>query len=156
MQEYERGEPIEMQTAPQQQPNQRFDQEATEVYRRLSSTEAILVQDPGYQNEVHHHRDIFGRPFKGKDWNEKFLNPYDGRLCDLIVQSSNEVLNLKPGARWLRTRLHNGSPWIIRLSNWAMSRDHGSEKQVGTDIPTATLRWIPACLGLAMIVSFNM
>ena len=156
MREYERVESIEMQTRPQQQPNQRFDQEASEVYASSSSKEANVGQDPGYQNEVHHHRDLFRRPFKGKDWIEKFLNPYDGQLCDLIVQSSDEVYNGDSRARWLRTGLRNGSPWIIRLSNWAMSRDHGSEDRVGTDIGTATLRWIPACLGLTIIVSFSM
>ena len=156
MREYERVESIEMQTGPQQQPDQKIDQGASEVYQRSSSTEANVVQDLEYQNKVHHHRDLSRRPFQGKDWNEKSLSPYDGRLYDLIVQSSNEVLVSSSRARWLRKGLHNGSPWIIRLSNWAMSRDHGSEDRVGTDIRTATLRWIPACLGLAIIVSFSM
>ncbi|KAL8822063.1 MAG: hypothetical protein Q9191_007196, partial [Dirinaria sp. TL-2023a] len=130
---------MEMQTRPQQQPNQRYDQEASEVYQRSPSTEAMVVRSAGHQNELHHHRDLFRRPFKGKNRNEKFLNQYDGRLCDLIVQTSKEVPDSSSKTLWLRTGLHNGSPWIIRLSNWAMSRDHGSEDRVGTDVGTATL-----------------
>lgn len=41
---------------------------------------------------------------------------------------------------------------MIRLSNWAMSRDRGPEDEVRTNIWLATLRWIPACLGLAILV----
>ncbi|KAL8823260.1 MAG: hypothetical protein Q9191_006024, partial [Dirinaria sp. TL-2023a] len=145
MQEDEQVGPIEMQTR-RQQPNQRLDQDASEVYRGSPSKEANKAQHPGYRNQVHNHRDLFRRFFKGKDWHEKFLSPYDGRLCDLIVQSSNEVPNSPyevpnegSKARWLRTGLCKRGPWIIRLSNWAMSRDHASEDKVGTDIGTATL-----------------
>ena len=105
------------------------------------------------QEAFHYHRDIFHRPFKGKRRNDMFLNPYDGRLCDLVVQSSSGVLEWNPPARWYRTDLRNGSPWIIRLSNWALSRDHGSAEKVGTNAGEAILRWIPACLALAIVVS---
>lgn len=100
-----------------------------------------------------YHRDLFRRPFKGKNSNDKFLNPYDGRLCDLVVQGSKEVLQSNSGARWFRKGLKNGSSWRYRLSNWAMSRDHGSEDTVGTDVGVAIIRWIPACLALAVVVS---
>ena len=93
------------------------------------------------------------RPFKGEPGNDKFLNPYDGRLCDLVVQSSGEVFKSKSGARWSRTYLRSGSPWMIRISNWALSRDHGSKETVGTDVTVAILRWIPACFALAIVVS---
>ena len=104
-------------------------------------------------NHISYHRDLLRRPFKGKDVNDKFLNPYDGRLCDLTVQCSREVFESASGARWFRKSLGNGSPWVIRLSNWAMSRDHGSEDNVRTDCRVALQRWIPACLGLAILVS---
>ena len=103
--------------------------------------------------DISYHRDLLQRPFKGIDENDKFLSPYDGRLCDLTVQSSREVFESASGARWFRKRLQNASPWMIRLSNWAMSRDHGSEDDVRTDIWLATLKWIPACLGLAVLVN---
>ena len=106
-------------------------------------------------HEIHHHRDFFKRPSKGKRGYDKFLNPYDGRLCDLVVQSSTEVLNSTSRARWRRTNIRNGSPWMIRVSNWAMSRDHGSEKTVQTDVWLATQRWIPASLALAVIVGLK-
>ena len=36
-----------------------------------------------------------------------------------------------------------------------MSRDHGSEKKVQTDFWKALPRWIPASLGLAVIVGLK-
>ena len=104
-------------------------------------------------NDISYHRDLLGRPFIGIDVNDKFLNPYDCRLCDLTVQCSREVFESTSEARWYRKPLRNASPWVIRLSNWAMSRDHGSEDNVGTDRWVAILRWIPACLGLAFLVN---
>ena len=106
-------------------------------------------------HKTHHHRDFFKRPSKGEGKYDKFLNPYDGRLSDLVVQSSTPVLNSTSRARWRRTGIANGSPWMIRVSNWAMSRDHGSEKTVQTDVWKAIQRWIPASLALAAIVGLK-
>ena len=123
-------------------------------YEALTSVEADGIRETTPQ-EIHHHRDFFKRPSKGERGYDKFLNPYDGRLCDLVVQSSTEVLNSTSCARWRRTKIRNGSPWMIRVSNWAMSRDHGSDKTVQTDVWIAIQRWIPASLALAVIVGLK-
>ena len=124
-----------------------------DTYQSSPSMEDKGAGSSAFQKAFHCHRDLFMRPFKGEQGNDKFLNPYDGRLCDLVVQSSEEVLFSEPRVRWFRTRLRNGSPWMIRISNWALSRDHGSKKPVGTDVREAILRWIPACFALAIVVS---
>ena len=102
------------------------------------------------------HRDLLKRDLVRFDTNEKFLNPYDGSLCTLIVQSSRSVQHSNPMATWYRTKLRNGSPWMIRISNWAMSRDLISEDSVRTDVLQVTIRWIPACIALALVVSPNL
>ena len=123
-----------------------------EAYEMRSLTEADSDKNPK-KKEVFYHRDFFKRSFKGKSGYDKFLSPYDGRLCDLVVQCSIKVLESKSSARWRRIGIQNGSPWMIRISNWAMSRDHGSDETVGTDIRLAIIRWIPACVALAVVVS---
>ena len=102
------------------------------------------------------HRDLLKRDLVDFDTSEKFLNPYDGNLCTLIVQSSQSVLQSNPMATWYRTKLRNGSPWMIRISNWAMSRDFVPEDSVRTVTSQAAQRWIPACIALAFVVSPNL
>ena len=92
-------------------------QGASETYQNSSNPEAGEAGSSRGPQRVYNHRDIFRRPYMGGHTNEKFLNPYDGRLCDVVVQSSKGVLDSKPGARWFRKLLQNGNPWMIRLSN---------------------------------------
>lgn len=105
-----------------------------------------------YRDHLFRHRDFLRRPFQGNDRNEKFLSPYNGRLRDLVVQSSDGVLASKSGALWYRTDLKNGSPWIIRLSTWALSSNYDSEGSVTTDYHSAAIRWIPACIAITVVV----
>ena len=123
-------------------------------YKTSTSMEAARTRETP-PHKIHHHRDCFKRPSKSERGYDKFLNPYDGRLCDLVVQSSTAVLNSTSHARWRRINIGNGSPWMIRIANWAMSRDHGSEETVQTDVGKAIQRWIPASLALAVIVGLK-
>lgn len=102
-----------------------------------------------------YHRDFLKRNHTGYDINEHFLDPYDGRLCRLVVQGSPDVLQSPSKITWYRTEVRDGSPWMIRISNWALSRDRGSEDDLGTDFAKAVCRWIPACLALSVVVSCN-
>ncbi|KAL8717734.1 MAG: hypothetical protein Q9225_005045 [Loekoesia sp. 1 TL-2023] len=107
----------------------------------------------GYDPSLGYHRDYLKRKFTGYEINENFLSPYDGRLCPLIIQSSEDVLQSQPKSTWHRKGIRHGSPWMIRIANWAMSRDHGSEDSVGTDVAVARRRWLPACLALSLLIS---
>ena len=143
---------------------------ASDTYQQLSSVEIGRTegtsdldidhydQQSSQQDQVliFYHRDFLKRPYRGLNQRDKFLNPYNGTLCDLVVQSSDQILNSESKARWLRVGIRNGSPWLIRLSNWALSCDHGSPDNVKTHIPTAALRWIPACIAILVAVSPNM
>ena len=152
MMERRQPESIPLRPSPHRQPAMRSDRNVHESFHN-SPREEIGKAGMPEDSVLGYHRDFLGRNFTGYDLNEKFLNPYDGRLCFLVVQSSQDVQQSNPEATWYRTRVRNGSPWMIRISNWAMSRDHDSETPVGADIATAVRRWIPACLALALIVS---
>ena len=102
------------------------------------------------------YRDFLKRDLIAIDGNEKFLNPYDGCLSVLIVQCSQHVQTSNPQATWHRTELKNGSPWMIRISNWAMAREIISEDIVRTNISIAAVKWIPACIALACVVGSNL
>ena len=99
------------------------------------------------------HRDLLGRLSEGENRTDKTVSPYGARLCDLHVQASRDVLAGNSKAIWYRQSLRNGSPWMIRLSNWALSRDHGPDEPAKTNLARANLRWIPAYCALAFIVS---
>ena len=102
------------------------------------------------------HRDFLKRDTVSFNTNEKFLNLYDGSLCDLEVQTSRSVQRPNSKATWYRTELRNGSPWMIRVSNWAMSRELVSTDEVRTNTSKAALRWVPACIALALLVSTDL
>lgn len=142
---------IDMTSRPQPLNASRSVEEDRDSYEHSPSMETGEAEKVEHQ-EKSYHRDLYRRPFTNKPSKDKFLNPYDGRLCDLVVQSSKEILESN-SAQWSRKGLQNGSPWMIRLSNWAMSRDHESEETVGIHTQETILRWIPACLALAMVVS---
>ena len=152
MAEHQQLEPIELRPLTYTRIASSSVQTGLDTYRSSPSMEDNRVGSSASQKAFHCHRDYFMRPFKGPRGKDKFLNPYDGRLCDLVVQSSGDLFS-EPEVRWVRTRLRNGSPWMIRISNWALSRDHGSKETVGTDVREAILRWIPACFALAIVVS---
>ena len=108
-------------------------QGGSESYVNSTSMEADEIGGTT-PHKVHHHRAFFKRPSKGEGAYDKFLNPYDGRLCDLVVQSSTAVLTSTSRTPWRHINIGNGSSWMIRISNWAMSRDPGSEKKDQTDV----------------------
>lgn len=103
-----------------------------------------------------YHRDIlkraFSRDIHDRDF-DRFLNPDDGKLARLIVQCSGEVSRDESSSSWSHTCVKSGSPWMIRLSNWAMSRFRDSKGEMHSSIFKAALRWIPACCALVLVVS---
>ncbi|KAL9596028.1 MAG: hypothetical protein Q9219_006079 [cf. Caloplaca sp. 3 TL-2023] len=79
---------------------------------RPQRSEYELLDSPGQagcrkNHKLGYHRDYLRRPLTGDDDIERFLNPYDGRLCSLIVQGSQAVLSGSSKATWLRTDIRN-------------------------------------------------
>ena len=155
---------VTMQRDPEQQPILTSAQAPGETYIASPSTEANTLENSQSQQSTHHHeiipvhrrihnhRDYVRRSAQGTNRTETYLSPYNRQLRNLVGQSSSEVRNSGSKARWFRIGFRNGSPWIIRLSNWAVSRDYDSEDEIKTHFPTAYL-WFPACEALALTVS---
>ncbi|KAL8799476.1 MAG: hypothetical protein Q9200_007532 [Gallowayella weberi] len=119
-----------------------------------------MSDSPGARLEagstVAYHRDFLKRPLISDIHNrdvDLFLNPYDGRLAPLIVQCSGEISRDDRSTPWSHTSIKSGSPLMIRLSNWAMSRVPSSEGSMHSSISKAALRWIPACCALVLVAS---
>ncbi|KAL9591844.1 MAG: hypothetical protein Q9179_007313, partial [Wetmoreana sp. 5 TL-2023] len=124
-----------------------------QAQRRIWPSQEDKNRSANNKQRLGFHRDFLKRPLYGYDISDKSLNPYDGRLCNLSVQCSEGVLSSDSEATWRRNKVRNGSSWIIRLANWALSRDHGSEDKVKTDVITAMCRWLPACIALSVVIS---
>ncbi|KAL8788969.1 MAG: hypothetical protein Q9213_001378 [Squamulea squamosa] len=103
-----------------------------------------------------YHRDFlkraFSRDIHDRDF-DHFVNPYDGKLARLVVQCSGEISREESSSSWSHTSVKSGSPWMIRLSNWAMSRFRDSKGEMHSSILKAALRWIPACCAIVVVVS---
>ncbi|KAL8697037.1 MAG: hypothetical protein Q9224_002501 [Gallowayella concinna] len=104
-----------------------------------------------------YHRDFLKRPDtldKRRRDLDHFVDFYNGgKLAPLIVQCSGEISRDESSSSWLHTSVKSGSPWMIRLSNWAMSRVRDSEGRMHSSISKAVLRWIPACCALVAVTS---
>ena len=98
-----------------------------------------------------YHRDIFNREFQGRR-GDCYLDPKDGRLSDLVVQSAPDVLHLNSGASWGRIRVRNRSPLLIRLSYWINKHIPDRRRPSYDDTFIALAKWFPACMGLTLTV----
>lgn len=72
---------------------------------------------PDQRFQRFHHRDLLRRPYSGRR-DTRFLNPKDGRPTELVVQSSEEVLDNKSGADWARKSIDDKGPWVFRVAHW--------------------------------------
>jgi hypothetical protein len=115
------------------------------------------------------HRDVFRRKYTGAE-DDRFINPIDGRVEKLVVQSKKEIYDHKNDTTWRRTYIGNNSPYIIRLAYWPMSyltsrdgklyrkkHEYGDRRDrvISWDsdqMRQAALRWLPACLGMFLLV----
>lgn len=96
---------------------------------------------PDQRFQRFHHRDLLRRPYSGRR-DTRFLNPKDGRPTELVVQSSEEVLDNKSGADWARKSIDDKGPWVFRVAHWATA-----------DGVSSIARWLPACAVLSIVVS---
>jgi len=115
------------------------------------------------------HQDVFRRKYTGFE-DDRFINPIDGRVEKLVVQSKEEIYDHRNDTTWRRTYIENNSPYIIRLAYWPMSyltsgdetfdqkkREYGNRRDrmiswASDQKGQAALRWLPACLGLFLLV----
>lgn len=119
----------------------------------------------------HKHLDVFRRTYEGLE-DDQYLDPLDGRVRKLFVQTSRRIYDTGNDTSWRRTYIENVSPWILRLAWWSraglITRKKDRIMKQGTALKyfqarTAILnaeqwtqlgiRWIPSCIGLLILVS---
>lgn len=151
---YDRLNEIELGPGPAASSNQNLVpvQNETMIYRDASPS-GREEKTNSTSRRKYVHRDRMRRIFEGENRRDKALNPYDSRLQDLVVQCSPGVLEGRSQLTWSRQPLRNRSPYMIRLSNWALSREYMSGKEPETNTASAMVRWVPACLALLFVVS---
>ncbi|KAJ5893447.1 hypothetical protein N7495_005138 [Penicillium taxi] len=101
------------------------------------------------------HKDHFQRVFYGAS-GERFLDPEDGRVKELVVQCTDDVYRALKDAKYKRTSIRNVSPITLRITNWAMNsfddpRARGHFRTV--DYLQVALKWPVSCLLLVYVVN---
>ncbi|KIX98564.1 uncharacterized protein Z520_05865 [Fonsecaea multimorphosa CBS 102226] len=125
----------------------------------------------GGQINFYRHRDVFRRKHAGLN-DDRYLDPLDGRVEKLFVQTVNEIYDTDNDTTWRRTYIENVSPWLIRLAYWPYSHmpnasprfsaDYGSGESSSAGVGAwkqeqwlhIGLRWLPTCIGLLLLMTF--
>ena len=127
---------------------------------------SIIEREPNGDKPELKHLDVFRREHEGRE-DDRYLDPVDGRVQKLVVQSTKATYNQRNNTTWRRTYMRNVSPYIIRLAYWPVSSVPSSqESSAVTDkrkvMALASwkkeqwmhvgLRWLPTCIGLLIMV----
>jgi hypothetical protein len=129
---------------------------------------AIGREPNGDKSELKH-LDVFRREHEGRE-DVRYLDPVDGRVQKLVVQSTKATYNQRNNTTWRRTYMSNVSPYIIRLAYWPVSSLPSSQepsavmdkRKIREVIALASwkkeqwmhvgLRWLPTCIALLIMV----
>ncbi|KAK5086065.1 hypothetical protein LTR70_007495 [Exophiala xenobiotica] len=140
-------------------------------------------QLPGYYHKPNtndasqkrRHQDAFRRRFEGWD-EDRFLDPLNGKVRKLFVQTVDEMYDVPNDTSWRRTYIRNISPWLLRLAWWPYSHmpndavsGSTTHKRTMKGIVAAlqarvgnwdaqqwaqmSVYWLPACVGLLILAS---
>ncbi|KIW98631.1 uncharacterized protein Z519_00292 [Cladophialophora bantiana CBS 173.52] len=125
----------------------------------------------GGQINIYRHRDVFRRKYAGLN-DDRYLDPLDGRVEKLFVQTVNDIYDTENDTTWRRTYIENVSPWIIRLAYWPYAHmpvagpsfpaEYGLLESSVAGISAwkreqwlhVGLRWLPTCIGLLLLMTF--
>jgi hypothetical protein len=85
------------------------------------------------------------------------INPSSGKFEPLTVQTRDSFCRLN-NSTWDRTIMRNAAPNLFRLANFALEgvpleRRLQVSLWTGTDWMSVVIRWIPASLGICILVS---
>ena len=126
---------------------------------------------------LHRHRDAMRRVWRGSD-DDRFLDPVNGRIRDLIVQATSDIYDEPNKTTWRRVWMRNTSSHIVRLAYWAVGSSRTLESRIIRDVDwghrlndpidnrhrsdstqwswqelqPAVIRWLPSCIGLLFLV----
>jgi hypothetical protein len=100
--------------------------------------------------------DGMGRRRKGTQPFECTINPVSGKFERLCVQTRDSFCQLQ-NSTWDRTIMRNSAPGMLRLSQFPfrgilLSKRHDPNKWDNNDRLSVALRWLPATLGITILV----
>lgn len=98
------------------------------------------------------HRDAMRRIWNGVE-DDRYLNPDDGRVNNLVVQTTNDVYDGPTNSTWRRTYIRNVSSIIVRVAQWPFTKVPNDSKQWSRENWTNVgLWWLPTCISLLVVV----
>lgn len=121
------------------------------VYREAN----YWYKEPNEDGKLWTHRDIMERETSGQFIVECYVSPYDGKRKELIVQATDDILDMgvECQSAWSRTFIRSATPRMIGLSQWAYPEaQSASGKYTAGEIVSIVLKWIPSTL----IISYFM
>jgi len=102
--------------------------------------------------------DGMGRQIHGVQPYACTINPSSGKFERLCVQTRDSFCTL-PNSTWDRTIIRNTAPRLFRLANFPLQvipsgKRHQIHEWNRENWVSVAIRWIPASLGIAILVSF--
>lgn len=105
--------------------------------------------------QIYLHKDALGRYEDVKDdGRDRYLNPTDGRVKELVVQS----LRTTESESWTQVPLDTQVAWSTAVLSWTWASIEGDTKakrffkDPRLDV---AMKWVPACLSLAFLVDLK-
>ncbi|PVH70359.1 hypothetical protein DL98DRAFT_504723 [Cadophora sp. DSE1049] len=97
-----------------------------------------------------------GRPITVKTPYSCTINPSSGKFEPLTVQTRDSFCRLN-NSTWDRTIMRSAAPKLFRVANFALRGIHHEKRSrielwTGTDWMSVVLRWIPAFLGIVILL----
>lgn len=101
------------------------------------------------------HRDAMRRIWNGVE-DDRYLNPDNGRVNRLVVQTTNVVYDGPTNSTWRRTYIRNVSSIIVRVAQWPFTKVPRDSKQWSRENWTFVgLWWLPTCISLLVVVCWH-
>jgi hypothetical protein len=110
----------------------------------------LVTQDPKAPFRI---QDIFQRIYKERIEEDRYINPDDGLLVELIVQCTDKVYSGPLNSTYKRTFIRNIAPKTLRIANWPMAHlDYGPKDQQRWALFLMAVKWPMTCFALYCIV----
>jgi hypothetical protein len=99
-------------------------------------------------------RDGFHREHLRPVKDERYISPYDGAIKELVVQCTDDIFQGKERAMWTRTRVHDLSPFALRVAGWcALNVEHpgvSQERLIMRRIVRTFLLFLPVRISMVL------
>lgn len=98
------------------------------------------------------HRDAMRRVWNGLE-DDRYLDPKDGKINSVVVQTSDNVYDGSLNSTWKRTYVRNVSSTIVRVAQWPFKKvPKEKEKWTKQEWTVVGLWWLPTCISLLLVV----